>query len=573
MENTYRTPIIVQVAGKSIQWSMKHNGAIILTVLVIIGLTIRLASLSGYYYSPDDILRLTIADAPNFEAMLYRNTLDIHPVGMYFILYFITRFTDNVFFLRSITFVPGLLFIIAAYIVGKRMINTKAGIIMGFIATFGHGLVLQSLPLRQYTLALLCYSFALICLFSQDKTDRRVLWCAVFSFLSVFFHYLMIIPVFPIVLLILLEINPVADKRSLKTFVFRIALFSTIGIFMIISWFYHGHSQWTHNAPQSIHARERWLHYGYNLNPLTFTFNTAYMFSYLSFPFLNTEVLTYGTSRQTISYFGAIINIVFVFLFVLGCILLLQNRQTKMLTLMVLPLLIFIPFVYFEIYAFSPTRHSLHLIYSFLIPVAYSGSLLVQNAQILFDTKYRGIKPRLFCSTLFFGACISAFLIHKENQFYTNTYIGRMDLVVTDKSYSRGLEFIENNISSTDIVYLDHITGGYLYRDWPEFVNKHRGGFLRSLNNINNEIPQQYRALWSEVELTSGEELKLTDSIKNEEIWLISIGWRSHFIRNALEYVLTNNDSQVEVFITDHFYDGVVILKMDKETFFKLFRS
>lgn len=147
---------------------------LVLSLLMLCGFYIRVGYWPDYYYSNDDLWHLVIANQDSIMGVIKANLAeDVHPPLSYLILHFMLKISDNQYFLRCISLVPGMLLIPMAYLLGKERIGLAGATTMAFLVTFGEWITLLSSAIRAYSLMLLCITFALWAMYRFDKTQLK----------------------------------------------------------------------------------------------------------------------------------------------------------------------------------------------------------------------------------------------------------------------------------------------------------------------------------------------------------------------------------------------------------------
>lgn len=151
---------------------------LVLSLLMLCGFYIRVASWPDYYFTSDDLWHLVMAKQGSVMGVIKANLAeDVHPPLSYLILHFMLKISDNQYFLRCISLVPGVLLIPMIYLLGKERIGMAGATVMAFLVTFGEWTTLLSSAIRGYSLMLLCITFALWAMYRFDKTHVvRYVW-------------------------------------------------------------------------------------------------------------------------------------------------------------------------------------------------------------------------------------------------------------------------------------------------------------------------------------------------------------------------------------------------------------
>ena len=105
--------------------------------LVVAGVVVRVAGLSDYYLSPDEATIMAIARQPTLAGVFAGTLAQAHPPFHFFLMHFWPDPGNSIMWLRVSSLIPGLLFIPAAYWLGKKALGSAAAWMMAFLATFG----------------------------------------------------------------------------------------------------------------------------------------------------------------------------------------------------------------------------------------------------------------------------------------------------------------------------------------------------------------------------------------------------------------------------------------------------
>jgi hypothetical protein len=165
----------------------------LLLLLMLAGAWLRLHGIGEWYWSPDDSYRLFHAGAPTLWQVIERVTAhDTHAPLIYIILHFMLMLGDHPLWLRSVSYVPGVLAIPAAFLLGRAVIGKEAGWVIAVLATFSSDAIILSQPLRQYSLLLLIQIIVLWHWWNFHTTSQRkpLFWMVCWLLIGLLTHYM-----------------------------------------------------------------------------------------------------------------------------------------------------------------------------------------------------------------------------------------------------------------------------------------------------------------------------------------------------------------------------------------------
>jgi hypothetical protein len=152
------------------------RAAELLAVLALVAAAawLRLAGLSDWQLSWDDMWHLMDAQQASLLAVLDRNLHDqIHGPLAYVLRYGLLGLSHDPLALRATSLVPGLLLVPVFALLGRELLGRAAGLFLAAVAAFADALVVLSQVLRAYSLLLLLLSLALLALAVYERTRRR----------------------------------------------------------------------------------------------------------------------------------------------------------------------------------------------------------------------------------------------------------------------------------------------------------------------------------------------------------------------------------------------------------------
>ena len=148
---------------------------IIAAILTLLGaFFVRFYGLGEYYYTSDEAWHLVVASQPSlWELLKYNFHQEVHPPLSYIIWHYMLLVSHNELWMRSASIVSGILLIPSAYVFGRLYIGRAAAYIMAMVMAFGLLPVVESLPVRAYSMMILALTWAGIFLYKYQETKKR----------------------------------------------------------------------------------------------------------------------------------------------------------------------------------------------------------------------------------------------------------------------------------------------------------------------------------------------------------------------------------------------------------------
>lgn len=144
-------------------------------VVFLLGLaaTIRMSGLDKYYWSPDEALAILISSRDSFREIWRLGLVHTHPPLHYFMLHYVLKFSEDVFFVRFSSILAGLLLVPASYLAGRAVSGRAAGLAAATMAGLAQAPVLLSQVIRPYIWMLLLLTISIGFLAAYWKSGRK----------------------------------------------------------------------------------------------------------------------------------------------------------------------------------------------------------------------------------------------------------------------------------------------------------------------------------------------------------------------------------------------------------------
>jgi hypothetical protein len=165
--------------------------------LVVFGLYVRVWGLWNFHLNPDEGLILLISSRPTLSEVLAAAAYEPHPPLSYITLHFMLYISDNLMFLRSIAYLPGVGLIPMLFLLGRRISGTAAGLAMATLVAFSHAAMMLSEVVRTYTLATFFVTVGLYAFFAylQERRPKYLYLYSAAMTLGLLSHYFALLPV------------------------------------------------------------------------------------------------------------------------------------------------------------------------------------------------------------------------------------------------------------------------------------------------------------------------------------------------------------------------------------------
>lgn len=490
--------------------------ALFIVIFIVWGLFIRVSDISAWYFSPDDILHLLIAKHSNFIDVIEHNRFESHPLGIYSVLFIMQKISSNEIFLRSVSIIPGIVFIPLSYLLVTKLLKSRvAGVISSFIATFSIPIVIQSQTIRQYMFGLVWIYIALYCfhIYLENRSRTRLLVFGLFGSLSIFFHHAVIFLLVPYLLMYF----PFTDYLRKQKKDMLVVLFSLTTPFLVFFFNYiYQKDGWNFHRDNSIREHE-WIASGYHESFLSALKEIPYIIIYFSPPVI---FLFFMTSF----FWGCVLSILYrrkVFIF---CVL-----------SFVIPLILSIQ----KLYPFYHSRHSIHLI---LIV-----QLLISIPFVYLSNYFKLIKRNLFVmSLILLSATFLIFTQYVQSNFYRDSSIaGLIEFPLSKAAYYEVFETIDKNSNEKKIIITDAQGGLYVVYRTSLYNNK---TLLRKIGYTTyNDTPVYFLNKWGSVH-TKEDYLFTLSSASSQDfkiytVFFLGLGWWRNYQNFDTKYLIYENDT------------------------------
>ena len=162
-----------------------------LTLLVSAALFIFITPLDRYYFHPDELMHLDIADGATLSEVLSRGSRELHPPGSHILRHLLLQGSDDVKMHRLFSIIPGVASVVCAYLLGYIWLNPVAGAILASIQLLAPFPVTYSFSIRNYALfQTSLYLLTLSLLFLGERaTQKRTLLFGALALFSCSLHY------------------------------------------------------------------------------------------------------------------------------------------------------------------------------------------------------------------------------------------------------------------------------------------------------------------------------------------------------------------------------------------------
>jgi hypothetical protein len=162
-----------------------------LTLLVTAALCIFVTPLDRYYFHPDELMHLDIADGATLSEVLSRGSRELHPPGSHILRHLILQGSEDVKVHRLFSIIPGVASVICAYLLGYIWLNPVAGVVLASIQLLAPFSVTYSFSIRNYALfQTSLYLLTLSLLFLGERaTQKRSLLFGSLALFSCSLHY------------------------------------------------------------------------------------------------------------------------------------------------------------------------------------------------------------------------------------------------------------------------------------------------------------------------------------------------------------------------------------------------
>jgi len=502
------------IAGSSARWPV----LIAIGVLVVLGLFLRVWGLWDFFLSPDEALTLLISSEPTISGVLDIGAGHPHPPLRYIMLHFMLYLSDNVLFLRSIAYLPGVALIPVFFLLGRRTAGTASGITMATLAAFSYAGLLLSEVLRTYMLGTFFISVGLYAFFAYMQEHRpKYLWLYSASItLGLLSHYFTILPVTAVSLVWLYHI--VRSQRRLSELV-RAALSNLpVAVVALASYVIHISGRYSEAHWNSITGG--WLAPHFPGTVSEFLTNAYRLFGYL---YLSPN-----------AWWAIVIA-------ALGIVALWWTRRRDVAMVILLTIAINIGLTVVSKYPFGGTRQCFYFLP--LVSIAMGAAVQFGRDSALKFSESRADPGLLrWASThrktisyvalacfIVFLARVSYGIIRQKNlRRYDGN--GWVELPVKRDDVIRALRYVEEQVDADDVILPERQTKFYVPlltgmapKPVSEAIIKYSFGDLELHGSDGSLNFHSEEELWRAFE----DLLRHVEIGEDTTIWIVSIGWQS----------------------------------------------
>lgn len=162
-----------------------------LTLLVSAAVCIFIPPLDRYYFHPDELMHLDIADGASLSEVLSRGSRELHPPGSHILRHLLLQGSEEVKMHRLFSIIPGVTSVVSAYILGYLWLNPVAAAVLASIQLLAPFPVTYSFSIRNYALfqtSLYLLTLSLL-LLGERATQKRAVIFLILGLFSCSLHY------------------------------------------------------------------------------------------------------------------------------------------------------------------------------------------------------------------------------------------------------------------------------------------------------------------------------------------------------------------------------------------------
>ena len=162
-----------------------------LILLVSAALCIFITPLDRYYFHPDELMHLDIADGATISEVLSRGSRELHPPGSHILRHLLLQGSEDVKMHRLFSIIPGVASVACAYLLGYIWLNPVAAAVLASIQLLAPFPVTYSFSIRNYALfqtSLYLLTLSLLFL-GESATRKRTIIFVVLALFSCSLHY------------------------------------------------------------------------------------------------------------------------------------------------------------------------------------------------------------------------------------------------------------------------------------------------------------------------------------------------------------------------------------------------
>lgn len=501
--------------------------ALTLIVFLATGLFIRLGGISEWVYSPDNVLHISYAQAPDLRAVFNRVIYyDNHPPGFFFLLHWMLEVSDNQYFLRSLSYIPGLILVIIAYFIGKKFSGRATGLTMAFAVSFNYDLVFLSETMRQYMMLLCLECLALLEMLKYDESRKttQLYNYGILCLLALNVNYTIVIFALGAGSLWFLKLLMQKNYRHLTHWVF---IHTCLAGFFAMMYIFKTSTETM--DPDLKEAVSKWLKGGFP------DIGDIQAWGFNLFKIIGFEPLSFRNYPYQYWVFAPFITLVIWLIFTRKV---LASRQYTMLILLLILIAINIGLSIAKIYPFTDDRHCIYLLPFCLLPISYffvylgskAGSLLIRLGASETIAQYSGY----IILMVFSGLVVFAYF---NNQFFR---VGNNDFLITQENYIQSIQYLNANTRPGDNVVTERAFVDYLFYGRGNRNDEVIKGKLHHLKyNSRNLYYFDDVADTALFEINDLREMLVTleqnvPGVKQQRLCFFTLGWRNE----SLHYLI-----------------------------------
>ncbi len=162
-----------------------------IAILVTASLFIFVTPLDTYYFHPDELMHLDIADAGSLTEVLERSGRELHPPGSHIIRHIVTSGSNEVIIQRLFSIIPGIISVVLAFILGLMGRNLISAASLASLQLLTPFCVTYSFSIRNYAIFQSClYALSVSLLMLSDRSSpRRISIFVAIAILCCSLHY------------------------------------------------------------------------------------------------------------------------------------------------------------------------------------------------------------------------------------------------------------------------------------------------------------------------------------------------------------------------------------------------
>jgi hypothetical protein len=157
--------------------------AAFLILLLCLAAYIRVAGADLYYFSPDELNHIELAQGKTAGEVLRFSLFETHPPLGHLLRHYWMQISDAPWFIRSLSLSFGLALIPVYYLIGLRLGGRWAGMCSAALIAFSHACIIQSYVIRNYIIFLFFLSLAFYA-YLRWRQERTTPWLISYTILG-----------------------------------------------------------------------------------------------------------------------------------------------------------------------------------------------------------------------------------------------------------------------------------------------------------------------------------------------------------------------------------------------------